>query len=297
MLHYLVRFAKRLAVLLPGLVIAAVSVFNIYPLINEGTPALVAFLLTYILGAYILIPAVGRVIRIFFKQKHLPVYSVTPDGYASDPVNVGIIGTREQLIQSMEKAGWDMSDAYTLPNMWHSVVSGLLRVPYPNAPMSGLYLFGRKQDIAFEIMIESRWLHRHHVRFWATTYDTEGELEPKSIHWYPRAERKLHKGQKVLWLGAASKDVGLALIKHNAQFTHMIHPDTDAERDLIIDQLEIDGGKLTADLTVAMPYRLVNRAWSGYLQTDGRLRIITLPDIAKDSQPHKSELQEPIPSR
>jgi len=243
----------------------------------------VAFLLTYILAAYILIPAVGRVIRIFFKQKHLPVYSVTPDGYASDPVNVGIIGTREQLTQAMQKAGWDLADDYTLPNMWRSVVSGLLHVPYHNAPMSGLYLFGRKQDIAFEIMMEDRWLHRHHVRFWATTFD-DGKLELKSIHWFPRKHNKALAADKtLLWLGAASKDVGLALIKHNAQLTHMIHPDTDGERDLIIDQLQIDGAKLTAELTVAKPYRLVNRAWSGYLQTDGRLRIVTLPKLPKSA--------------
>jgi len=281
MLQYLVRFAKRLAVLLPALAIAAVSVWNIYPLLNKGVPAVIAFLITYILAAYILIPTASRLIQIFIKQpRHLPVYSVTPDGYASDPINIGIIATREELIYAMHRAGWEVADDHNLANMWREVVYTILGVPYPAAPMSSLYLFGRKQDIGFEIRISSKLWHRHHVRFWATTYDkTADKLEPSSIHWFPRKEQKLYKNQKLLWLGAASKDVGLALIKHNAQLTHMIHPDTDTERDLIAEQLEIEGGKLTADLTIMEPYQLANRAWSGYLQTDGQLKVVTLPDL------------------
>lgn len=279
MLQYLVRFAKRLAVLLPGLTIAVVSINNIYPLIDKGTPSMVAFIATYALAAYVLIPALSRVTHLLHKPRHLPVYSVTPDGFASDPVNVGIIGTRDELIYAMRRAGWEVADDHNLANIWKEIVCSLLRVPYPTAPMSTLYLFGRKQDIGFEIQIEKKWWHRHHVRFWATTFDRDGPLEPNSIHWFPRSERKLHEGEKLLWLGAASKDVGLALIKHNAQLTHMIHPDTDAERDLIVEQLEIEGATQVANLTIMEPYKLVNRAWSGYLQTDGQLKIVSLPDL------------------
>jgi hypothetical protein len=289
MLQYLVRFAKRLAVLLPGLTIAAVSINNIYPLVDKGTPSLVAFLVTYALAAYVLIPALTRFTRLFIKPRHLPVYSVTPDGYASDPVNIGIIATKDELIYAMHRAGWEVADDHNLRNVWREIVCSILRVPYPSAPMSTLYLFGRKQDIGFEIQIEAKWWHRHHVRFWATTFDKGGKLDPNSIHWFPKKERKLHEGEKLLWLGAASKDVGLALIKHNAQLTHMIHPDTDAERDLIVEQLEIEGGVVVADLNIMQPYKLVNRAWSGYLQTDGRLKVITLPDL-----PHLKAQQDKL---
>ena len=286
MIQYLVRFAKRLAVLLPALCIAYISIQNIYPFIDKGVPPVIAFLVTYVLAAYLLIPAVSRVVRIFIKPpRHLPVYSVTPDGYASDPVNIGIIGTHQQLVYAMRRAGWEVADKHSLANIWKEIVTSLLRVPYPTAPMSNLYLFGRKQDVGFEIQIESRWWHRHHVRFWATTYDQTGlTLEPDSIHWLPHKSRQIDKDKKVLWLGAASKDVGLALIKHNAQLTHMIHPDTDAERDLIVEQLEIEGAALTANLAIMEPYRLVNRAWSGYLQTDGRLKIVDLSDISNQAE-------------
>lgn len=287
MLQYIVRFAKRFAVLVPGLVIAYVSVSSIYPIIDRKTPAVLAFLITYALAAYVLIPALTRLFRIFVKTpRHLPVYSVTPDGFASDPVNIGIIGTKDELVHAMHKAGWEVADEHTLANIWREIVSSILRVPYPTAPMSNLYLLGRRQDIGFEIQISGRLWHRHHVRFWATTFD-EGPLEPNSIHWFPRRELKLHthEGKKLLWLGAASKDVGLALIKHNAQLTHMIHPDTDAERDLIVDQLEIDGAKHQSTLKLMKPYTLVNRAMSGFLQTDGKLKVVVLPNRPAGSKP------------
>lgn len=279
MIQYVVRFAKRLIVLAPGLIIAYVSIFNIYPFLDRGVNKLLAFLITYALSAYVLIPALTRVVHIFHKQKHLPVYSVTPDGYASDPVNIGLIGTRDELIWAMRRAGWEVADDHSLANIWREVVSSIFRVPYPTAPMSNLYLFGRKQDIGFEIQIEGRLWHRHHVRFWAATYDRRGKIKPDDIHWLPRKNRKIKDGDEVLWLGAASKDVGLALIKHNAQLTHMIHPDTNAERDLIAEQLEIEGAQPYASIEIQKPYKLVNRAWSGYLQTDGILKILKLPRL------------------
>lgn len=277
-MQYVVRFGKRLAVLLPGLAIAAFSYYQIFPTLDKRLNGVVAFLITYILAAYVLIPALTRLVNIFIRHKHLPVYSVTPDGYASDPVNIGIIGTREQIVRAMRNAGWEVADDHSLANIWREVVSSLLRVPYPAAPMSNLYLLGRKQDIGFEIQISDRWWHRHHVRFWATGYDRDSLLTADSIHWIPRKNKRVPDDdqQQYLWLGAASKDVGLALIKHNAQLTHMIHPDTDAERDLIVDHLEIDGATHYATLTLAKPYRLNNRAWSGYLQTDGKLKVVKL---------------------
>lgn len=279
MIQLLIRGFKRFAVLAPGVLVAYVSVFNIYPLIDSRTPSIVAFLVTYVLAAYALIPALTRLFRAVKPPKHLPVYCVTPDGFASDPINIGIIGTRRQIVEAMEQAGWYVADPHTPRNMLHEVVATILHQPYPNSPMSSLYLFGRHQDIGFNIPIEGSWKHRHHVRFWATTFDPYSRQQPLSadkIHWFPRRELREHQDEPLLWLGAASKDVGLALIRHNAQLTHMIHPDTDAERDLIVDQLQIDGAKLEATIQIMKPYKLTNRVWRGYLQTDGQLKVVRL---------------------
>lgn len=275
MFNFAIRIAKRFAVLIPGLIIAYFSVQKIYPLLDRRVPAALAIFITYLIGAYLLIPAAIRIARIIFPARHLQSYSVTPDGFASDPVNVGIIGSRTDLIAAMQSAGWYVADKHTPKNVLLEVTSALLNRPYRTAPMSSLYLFGRKQDIGFEIPIEGSRGHRHHVRFWATSYKPGAKLNFGTIAWHHQRTRK--QGKNTLWVGAASKDVGFALIRHNVQVTHMIDPDTNAERQLIIDGLR--GAKLAASMKsvqVAKPYRLVNRAWRGYLQSDGYLKVVKL---------------------
>lgn len=276
MVQIVIRFVKRFAVLLPGILIAYLSVDKIYPFIDRSVPKILAILVTYGLAAYVLIPALIRLIRIFFPPNHLPLYSVTPDGFASDPVNIGVVGTREELIAAMQKAGWEVADDHSWHNALKELMSEVLGRPYPTAPMSSLYLFGRKQDIGFEIQIADKRGHRHHVRFWATTFEADQPLRAETIHWLPRTKHP-DEGQTLLWLGAATRDIGIAFIRHNAQVTHMIHPDTDVERDLIVDQLEIDGAHLATTIQLRKPYKLVNRVWRGYLKSDGKLKICRLP--------------------
>ena len=272
MIQYSLRIVKRFAVLIPGLIIAYLSVRDIFPYFDRRLPLSLAILLTYIIGAYLLIPAIIRVVRAIRPARHLPLYCVTPDGFASDPLNVGLIGTRRQLITSMEAIGWHMADPHTPRYLIQFVLSTLLKAPYLNAPVSSLYLFGRMQDLAFERESDGKLGHRHHVRFWATTYEDTGRLDFQRIHWHHRSRHV--QGDNLLWVGAASLDKGITLIRHNFQITHMIAPDTDAERALIIGQLR-KTGHVTKVETIKLgdPYRLVNRVWRGYLNTDGQMAV------------------------
>jgi hypothetical protein len=285
MINIFVRILKRIAVLLPGLVIAYWAIRNLFPWFDQRLPLAFAVLVTYVLTAYLLIPAAIRVIRIFVRTNHLPLYCVTPDGFASDPLNIGLIGSREQLIEAMTAAGWYVADAHTLKNVARFVVSTLLKRPYPNAPMSNLYLFGRKQDIGFEIPLQGSG-HRHHVRFWATTYKDEEFFCVHSIDWYNRRQIVGNSHNKeLLWVGAASRDVGLSFIRHNHQISHMIAPDTDAERNLIADQLvKNQTAKPFNTIRLGQAYQVMNRVWRGYLHTDGRMRILRLKKKTKNKK-------------
>jgi LssY C-terminus len=274
MMQYMLRPAKRLVILLPGIAIAYLSVRNIFPYFDKRLPLGVAILITYALGAYVLVPALIRLFRIIRPTDHLPLYCVTPDGFASDPLNIGIIATRDQLVRTMLDAGWHVADPHRHKYLAKHLLSFVLGWDYPNAPVSSLYLFGRRQDIAFEIPIDGVH-YRHHVRFWATTYQDTKRLTVRSIHWHHRSKHL--KDDNLLWVGAASLDTGIAPIRHNLQLTHMIHPDTDQERELIIKQLRAE--KLVAGtqrLKLDNPYRLANRALRGYLQTDGYMKIVRL---------------------
>lgn len=273
MIQYLIRPIKRFAVLVPGVIIAYFSVRNIFPYFNQRLPLAFAILLTYALGAYVLVPAIIRAWRILVPAKHLPLYCVTPDGFASDPVNVGIVGTRRELINAMHDSGWHMADPHHWRYLVRHVLSTAFNWDYPNAPVSNLYLFGRKHDLAFQIPLGNG--HRHHIRFWATTFEEDKPFSFRSIHWH---HRKAHVyGDTLLWVGAASLDAGFGFIRHNLQVTHMINPDTDAERELIVKQLsEQKLSKKTETITLGQPYKLVNRVFSGFLHTDGKMTIVTL---------------------
>jgi hypothetical protein len=278
MIQYPWRLAKRFAVLLPGLIVTYFSVRTVFPFVDHKLRLgdALSILITYIIAAYVLVPALIRLFRIVRPPEHLPLYCVTPDGFASDPLNIGIIGTRLQLIKAMESAGWYTADAYRGQYLIKHFFSIVLGRTYETAPVSNLYLFGRKHDLAFEIPVEgSSSASRHHVRFWATTFEAKSPLTFKSIYWHHR--RSHIQGDNLLWVGAASLDVGINFIRHNMQLTHMIDPDTNKERDLIVEQLSSQKlVRKVEKIKLGNPYRLINRVWKGSLHTDGKMAIVSL---------------------
>lgn len=275
MLQILIRLAKRFAVFLPGIAIAYVSLRYTLPFFDKRLPDAFSILVTYALAAYILIPGLIRIFRIIVPPRHLPLYCITPDGFASDPLNIGVIGTRLELIEAMSQAGWYMADSRTPKNITKHIIFMLFGQEYNNAPLSKLYLFGRKQDLAFEMSVKGTAIRRHHVRFWATTFEGKQPLSARSIHWH---HRKTHvQGDELLWVGAASLDIGLIPIRHNLQLTHMVDPDTNKERELIFTQLKDKGVvKKCEDIKLDNPYRLINRTWRGELHTDGVMKVVWL---------------------
>ena len=59
-----------------------------------------------------------------------------------------------------------MADPITLASSLRIVVDSIVRKPDDDAPVSSLFLFGRKQDLAFELPVGDSPRQRHHVRFW-----------------------------------------------------------------------------------------------------------------------------------
>ncbi len=278
MFQLFVKFLKRLAVFIPGIIIAAFSWEYTLPYLNKHFPYVIAIILSYGVAAYILIPALVRTWRILFPPKHLPLYCVTPDGFVSDPLNIGIVSTRRELILAMEKAGWNLSDPATPTTVIKQILSIVFQQQYLHSPMSRLFLFGRKQDIAFTMPVRKTNVNRHHVRFWATTINETKSFNPRTLQ---RHNRSAHvHGDRLLWVGAASLDVGLIPIKHNWQLTHMVDPDTNKERDLIVEGIK-QTSKVTKVEAVKLgdPYTLVNRTWHGELNSDGIMKIVYLKSI------------------
>lgn len=278
MIQILFRWAKRLAVFLPGAGIAYLSLRYTFPFFDKRLPDSLAIIVTYVLAAYVLIPAIIRLWRQLWPPDHVPLYCITPDGFASDPINIAFMCTRRELISAMTKAGWHLCDRERPDTMLRHVLSVLFNWSYLSAPVSKLYLFGRRQDLAFAQPIGPSPINRHHVRFWATTYQDGKSLKATSIHWH---NRKAHvQGDKLLWVGAASLDSGLMPIRHNFQLTHKVDPDTNSERELIVSQLKSQKLiKSVKRIKLGDPYTLVNRTWRGELRTDGIMAVVSLKPI------------------
>ncbi len=273
---WLTRLIKRLAVLGLGLLFIYLAVWKFFPFFDHRIPIALALFATYVFTAYFFIPSVIRLLRLFIIPDHIPLYCVTPDGFASDPVNIGIIGTKKELIYAMIDAGWYKADRKTIRSSSRLVLSAFFRRPYPNAPFSTLYLFGRGQDVGFERPVEGSATKRHHVRFWACHLDGP-EAFHGHVHFWNRFHTPAHDDGRQLWVGAASKDKGIIPIRHNAQLTHMVDSDTDKERDLIVDTLRAAHKVAHMKTAVAgAAYELRNRTIGGKLRTDGKMRICIL---------------------
>lgn len=275
MFRLLVRTLQRVIILIPGIIVTFFGVKELFPALNKQLPATVAILLCYIIVAYFLIPAAVRIFNIFIYRKHIPLYCTTPDGLACDPVNVGVLATRRELIQLMKKAGWYEADKKTLRTGLRFIYSWVFNKPYPNAPFSSLFLFGRSQDIGFEIAAGNSPRHRHHVRFWGVV-ETKNPIHRKHAFFWLRHHQSPVKG-RILWVGAASLDLGIGIVRHNAQITHRIHSDTNSEREFVVKSLKKTGLiAKTRKIEVGAPYKLQNRVLLNYMHADGKMTICEL---------------------
>lgn len=271
----MINFFKRFAILIPGITVSYFAAYKLYPVIGRRLPTAIAILFTYVVTAYVLIPAAIRLMHTFVTFNHLPVYATTPDGFASDPVNIGLVGTKEQVTKAMNEAGWYLADPKTPFSLFRMMLGMVFSFTYNHAPFSSLYLFGRAQDLGFQKPIGSNPRKRHHVRFWAANFTYSPKYQEDIFFWSKKLEPV--DPDKILWVGAASLDSGFGLIRHTAQLTHRIKPDTNSERELIFKDLKQKGfvkSSKTARLVKA--YSLRNRVWRGSLKSDGKIVIIEL---------------------
>lgn len=237
----LLRVLWRLCVLLVGAVIIWFTLFRIIPYADMRLPVFVVLLLAYAVFAYVVIPTLIRILRLFDRPNHIPLYAITPDGLPSDPINIAVVASsREQLVATMKKAGWHTADDASLRNNIRFVYTTLLNLPYPTAPFSKLYLFGRPFDVGFQKPANSRKSprSRHHVRFWRLEAPTNIKHTSHFRFWHTKLEHLLGIEDEI-WIGAAIEDVGLGISRKTATITHQISSDTDAERDLIINDLKL----------------------------------------------------------
>ncbi|HSV22425.1 MAG TPA: LssY C-terminal domain-containing protein [Xanthobacteraceae bacterium] len=179
---------------------------------------LVATLAVYGLIAYIVLPLGWTHYEHQKKLAGLTMVTRTGQDIPGGPINVGLVGSKEDVLCAMHAAHWDPADPITFKSSVEIVGSVVLRRPYSDAPVSNLYYDGRREDLAFEKPVGRSADQRHHVRFWEV----------------------LKQGQegRPVWLGSATFDRDVGLSRYTGQVTHHIAPDIDAERDGLTDDLK-----------------------------------------------------------
>ena len=231
----LVRLLQRLLIVGVGVATVWLIVFVVFRFVDHRLPWVLALGLTYGLAAYVILPRAVRMGLKILQRKRIPRLAVTGDGLPGDPVNLALIGTLQQLRSTFAAAGWAEADRLGLVSSWRMARAFVFNSPYPTAPFSTLYLFGRGQDIGFQKSIDNSPRKRHHIRFWALSLaQAEGTVGTPAF--WTNADRPPND-TRVLWVGAGTRDTGFSLTRLTFQVTHATDADTNAERGYIVSEL------------------------------------------------------------
>src|ERR1700723_3083021 len=229
------RFLQRLLIVGLGIFSVWLIVFVVFETADRRLPWILAVGITYGFAAYIILPRAIRLGLRILQRKRVPSYTITGDGLPGDPVNVALIGTLQQLRSAFASLGWSEADQLGLASSCGMVRAFVFNSPYPTAPFSTLYLFGRGQDVGFQKAIDDSPRKRHHIRFWALSLAHAESNLGKASFWL-NTDRP-PDADCVHWVGAGTKDTGLSLTRLTFQITHATDSDTNAERDYIISEL------------------------------------------------------------
>ncbi len=270
-MRLLKRLLQRLLIL--GLGILAVwLIVYVFKFTDRRLPTLLALAVTYGIAAYVILPRVVRMGLKILRRKHVPRFTITGDGLPGDPVNLVLTGTLQQLQAAFTIAGWSSADRLGLASSWGMVRAFVFNSPYPTAPFSTLYLFGRGQDVGFQKAIDDSPRKRHHIRFWALSLAHADSTLGTASFWL-NSDRPLD-GLRVHWVGAGTKDTGLSLIRLTFQITHATDANTNAERDYIIAALRKSG--VIGEVTSYRAGQHLGVSQANHYVTDGEVTVAIL---------------------
>ena len=217
----------------------------------------------------------GRVVSATVSSADKPLTTFTRSGNPGDPINLEFLGTAGQIGAAFAAAGWYRADEIDFITSVRICVDALLGRKYSTAPVSDLFLFGRKEDMAFE-RPGRNVRQRDHIRIWNTG-------------------RKGSDGRPI-WIGSVTKDTKVELAKTNHLPTHCISPDVDAERSLAVSELAQTGYvvKDTSRPGFGQETHGFNGEGDPYV-TDGQVAVLTLANVV--TPPLATQVRSPLVAR
>ncbi len=143
--------------------------------------------------------------------------SETRDG---DPLNLVVVESQSYQIAPFVARDWHLTRKLDLSSMIETARVFIFRDEYLTSPVSPLYTFGRREDVALQ-KARSTINERIHTRLWLTPYMFESRR---------------------VWIGQVSRDIGVRLTDRTWNLTtHKIGPDVDFDRDYLLQDLLMSG--------------------------------------------------------
>jgi hypothetical protein len=151
----------------------------------------------------------------------LPCCVTNADGDGDgDPLNVVLVGEAADVMNSLSRCGWSFTHRITVDSVRRMIAAALNGEGYAVAPVSSLYTFGRKQDIALQ-RARRNIAERNHMRLWLAPFTHEG---------------------RSVWVGQISRDIGVKMTpKSPTLTTHIIDPEVDLTREYLLHSLLAEG--------------------------------------------------------
>ena len=150
----------------------------------------------------------------------MPCCGTTKDGRGvEDPLNFVLVGTAEDVLPNFVRTGWHLTEILhrraALQTFWSYFFGG----EYRHAPISPVYLFGRRQDLSLQKARQTA-RERNHLRIWLAPMRFDG---------------------KPVWIGQISRDIGLSF-SWKTFVGHEVDPDVDEARSYLFqDMLRSEG--------------------------------------------------------
>jgi hypothetical protein len=178
-------------------------------------------------------------------------------GHLGDMVNFLIVGSQEQMQAALQAADWHLADVDNKEAGLKAVLNTYQKKEYLEMPMSHLYLFDRMQDFGYEqAQVFAVVATRHHFRIWKAPFNWNNE---------------------VVWVGAATHDIGFEKDIRTGKLTHKIDPNIDEERENLAQGIEKSGkAKSITYYLPPEPVQEAKNASGGSYHSDGRLLVVFL---------------------
>jgi hypothetical protein len=173
----------------------------------------------------------------------------------SDWINLAFLGSRQELARAFEAADWSTADQLCVRTEARTFFAVMEHHAYQRAPVSALLVWDREPDLVYQKQTNT-FAKRHHIRLWSTD--------------------RLWKGRMV-WIAAATHDIGIDFSREARTFTHRVASDVDLERLKVVDDLRFAGqaGSVWYLSRPSVPAQSSN-ATGDVTRTDGRLAVLEI---------------------